>query len=76
VCVLFGPYFLLTEIEIAITGCHILMLKGTKIDFVPDHAGALTALPRPKVDLSGRTSKGGEGKYAKGKGEEKGGEGT
>ena len=33
VCVLVSLYFLRTEIQIAVTRCHILRLKCTKIDF-------------------------------------------
>jgi len=50
VYVFVGLYFLRTKIKIALTRCHILMLKSTKIDFVrgyaPDPLGELTALPQ------------------------------
>jgi len=44
-------YFLQTKIKIAVTGCYILRLKCTKIDFfwaLPQTPmGELTALPKP-----------------------------
>jgi len=52
VCVFVGLYFLQTKIKIALTRCHILRLKCTKIDFfwgsAPDPAGgAYSAPPDP-----------------------------
>jgi len=58
----------LTKIKIAVTGCHILRLKCTKIDFfwgsAPDPAGgAYSAPPDPLPGFErSYTSKRGEGK--------------
>jgi len=59
--------FLRTEIKIAVTDCHILRLKCTKINFfwgsAPDPGeGACSAPPDPKLDFRGSTCKGQEGK--------------
>jgi len=65
--------FLRTKIKIAVTGCHILRLKCTKIDFfcgsAPDPAGELTAFPRPLAGFKGSYFK---GRGAKGKGRTEG----
>jgi len=58
VCVSVGLYFLRTKIKIALTRCHILRLKCTKIDFfrgsAPDPAGrAYSAPPDPLAALKG-----------------------
>ena len=49
VCVFVGLYFLRTEMKIALTRCHILRLKCTKIDFfwgsAPDPAGGAYSAP-------------------------------
>jgi len=58
-CVLVSLYFLRTEIQIAITRCHILRLKCTKIDFfwgfAPPHIplGSLQRSPTPTDPLAG-----------------------
>ena len=60
----------LTKIKIAVTGCHILRLKCTQIDFfsAPDPAGgAYSAPPDPIAGFErSYTSKRGEGKEGRG----------
>jgi len=54
VCVFVGLYFLRTEIKIALTRCHILRLKCTKIDFFGGSAGgSLQRSPRPSSWIKG-----------------------
>ena len=61
-CVLVSLYFMRTEIQIAITRCHILRLKCTKIDFSWGSAPPQTPLGSlqrshtptdPELDLRG-----------------------